>query len=66
MIQFILHNILVSDVYQFQTLLRPHSLMQISLFTITYKVNPSGNVYCVFVVLTIIESKHRWFGIKNN
>ena len=46
-IQFIFPNIIGYNVCQLQTSLTPHRLMQISLFTISYKIHYSGNVYGV-------------------
>ena len=55
MIQFILPNILGSNVFQLQTSLTTHFIVQIELFAIFYKVYSSVNVSGVFGLLTIID-----------
>ena len=54
-------NIIGSNVCQFQNSFTTHYLVKISLLTISYKMNSSGNVYSLFSVPTKIIHENSQF-----
>ena len=60
-IQFIFSNIICSNICQLYISLTQYCFVKIVLLTISYKMNPPGNVPGVFGVLDIIGHTNRLF-----